>query len=180
MRGSVQERVETSLFGQWVLSALLVFTIAAVAIWNLPESGLKRAGVAVVEPYANATGLAQSWNVFAPDPPRLTMEIYARVRYADGTSELWRPPKGDAVIGHYRTYRWWKWVESARIDDNQFLWEPTAAWAAAHVDGQGRQPEQVELVRRWRDLAPPGSSQPDGDWQEFTYFILKYDQAGAS
>lgn len=177
MTASVQERVEASPLGQWALSALVVVTIAAVAIWNLPDSGLKRAGVAVVRPYVAATGLDQSWNVFAPDPPRLSTEIYARVVYGDGTVAVWRPPKGDAVIGHYRTYRWWKWVESARIDANQFLWEPTATLAVSQVDHGGRTPARVELVRRWRDLAPPGSGQPDGAWQEFTYFILRYEQA---
>ncbi len=180
MTGSVQERVEASPLGQWMLSALLVFTLFTVAVWNMPDSALKQDVIPVAQPYLNATGLSQSWAVFAPDPPRLTLGIFARIHYTDGSTAVWRPPRGDAVVGHYRTYRWWKWVESARLDSNRFLWEPTAAWVAETYDHGGRLPAQVDLVREWRDLLAPGSGRESNAVREYTYFTLKYDRSGPS
>lgn len=170
---------ETAVVTQWVLSALLVFVLAATVVWNMPDSGLRRGITPLVTPVMNATGLHQSWVVFAPDPPRLTFEIVARIDYADGTSALWRTPKGGALVGHYRTYRWRKWMESARLDSNHDLWEPAARWVARTYNHEGRTPTQVQLVRRWRELPPPGSTGHDEPGREYTFFTLSLPVGGS-
>lgn len=161
---SLQERLEGSVAGRRFLSLALVLTLAAVVAWNLPQSPLREATLPVVEPYVRIAGLDQTWNLFAPDPPRVTFEVIARIDYADGTSDTWRPPRND---------RWRKWLGAVRLDRNMSLWSPTAAWIAGSHDHDGRRPVTVTLVRRGRDLLPPGSGAPEPDWQEFPFFTYR-------
>lgn len=158
---------------QWVVSVLLIIVLAAVVVWNLPDSGLRRSIIPVVTPLMRATGLNQSWTVFAPDPPRLSLEVVARIDYSDGTSAQWRPPEGGTLVGPYRTYRWRKWAGLARLDTNRKLWGSTATWVAENLDHRGRTPIHVHLVRRWRELPPPGSrGQYESGKSEYTFFTL--------
>ncbi len=161
---SLQERLESSPAGRRVLSAVLVFTLAAVGAWNLPPSALRDATRPVVEPYVRTVGLDQVWNLFAPDPPRTTFEVLARIEYADGTSSTWRAPRND---------RWRKWLGAVRLDRNMSLWIPTAAWIAGHHDHGGRRPVTVTLVRRGRELAPPGSGAGDPEGEEYPFFTYR-------
>lgn len=168
---SVQERLEASVAGRWLLSALLAFTLAAVVSWNLPPSALREAARPVVEPYVRVLGLDQSWNLFAPDPPRATFEVLARIDYADGSSDTWRAPRND---------RWRKWVGAVRLDRNISFWAPTAAWIARSHDHDGRRPVTVTLVRRGRELRPPGSGTPEAELQEFPFFTYRVPGEGGA
>lgn len=161
---SLQERLESSRAGRSLLSVLLVLTVAAVAAWNLPPSALREAALPVVEPYVRTLGLDQTWNLFAPDPPRATFEVLARVDYADGSWGEWRPPRND---------RWRKWLGAIRLDRNMPLWAPTAAWIAASHDHDGRRPVTVTLVRRGHPLPPPGSGGAEPTWEELPFFTYR-------
>lgn len=164
---SRQQRLESSRAGRQLLSMFLVVTVCAIVVWNLPGSEVRQAALPVVEPYVNTVGLDQRWNLFAPNPPRRTFEVVARISYADGSMALWRPPRND---------RWRKWLGWIRVKEHQSLWEPTASWIAGHHDGGGRQTVRVELVQRWRDLSPPGDGLSDPPWQERSFF--RYDLPG--
>lgn len=166
---SLQERLESSRAGRSLLSVLLVLTLAAVAAWNLPSSALRQAALPVVEPYVRTLGLDQTWNLFAPDPPRATFEVLARIDYADGSWGEWRPPRND---------RWRKWLAAIRLDQNMALWEPTAAWIAGNHDSGGRRPVTVTLVRRGQVLPPPGSGAVTPAPQDVPFFT--YEVPGAS
>jgi hypothetical protein len=167
---SLQERLETSATGRWLLSVVLVLTLAAVAAWNLPPSALREVALPVVEPYVRTIGLDQRWNLFAPDPPRATFEVLARIDYADGSRGEWHPPRND---------RWRKWLGAVRLDRNQRLWEPTAAWITGHHDHDGRRPVTVTLVRRGRVLPPPGSGVAQPALQEVPFFTYQVPGRGA-
>ena len=162
----LQQRVENSPAGRRVLSALLAVVVAVVIGWNLPPSRLREALSPVVEPVVGVLGLEQRWNLFAPNPPRRTYEVTARITYADGGLALWEPPTND---------RWRKWLGAARSSQNRVLWEPTAAWIARHHDGAERNAVRVELIRRWRDLPPPGNPVVELPWQEEIFYT--YDVA---
>jgi hypothetical protein len=116
-----------------------------------------------VEPFVNAAGLDQRWNLFAPDPPRRTLEVVARIEYTDGSLALWRSPRND---------RWRKWLSTIPSGRSRRLWQPTAAWIAAHHDDGGRQTRRVELILRRRDLPEPGSEilLAENLWQESLFF----------
>jgi hypothetical protein len=168
---SLQERVEGSAGGRWLVSAFLVVTLAALTVWNLPASEVKRVALPLAQPYISATGLNQTWNLFAPDPLRHSRELVAHVHYAEGPPESWRPPQGGPWFAPYRTYRWYAEVARLRLDRSEPWWEPFAAWVARIHERPGRQPVRVELVRRWQEVAPPGGG-PQGPWKEFTFYTL--------
>jgi hypothetical protein len=167
---SPQERLEASSSGRLLLSILLALTVGSIVVWNLPESEIRQLAEPVVEPYVNAAGLDQRWNLFAPNPPRRTYEVVARIEYVDGSGALWKSPRND---------RWRKWLGVIRNERSRRLWEPTAAWIAGHHDDGGRRTARVELIVRARDLPPPGSDLPDQAWEEevlFTYEVPEADQ----
>jgi hypothetical protein len=168
---NLQERLETSAAGRAAISVFIAATVASVVAWNLPESELKRDALEVARPYVLATGLNQNWGVFAPDPRRQSLEVVADVRYADGARETLTLPRGGRVLGGYWDYRWRKWMEGARTDEHDDLWEPTAAWFARRAAADGRRPVSVTLVRRWRDNLPPGFG--SGPAQEYAYYTYE-------
>jgi len=171
---TVQETLEKSIAGRVLLSVGVLIVVASLVIVNLPESQLRRDVVRPARAIAIGTSLEQSWGVFAPDPRRQVIELEARLRFADGTTRVWHPPSSGRSWGAYRTYRWRKWVENARSDDNKSLWEPTALFAARQFAHAGRFPVTVSLVRRWYDLAPPGAVHAGhAPWQEFSYYTVQ-------
>lgn len=164
----MQERLEASPLGRAALSVFLAVTVGAIVLWNLPTSELREVAVPVVQPYVNAAGLDQRWNLFAPNPPQRTYEVVARIQYRDGSQALWRSPRND---------RWRKWLGVIRNDRSRRLWKPTAAWIASHHDDGGRRTEQVELILRYRDLPPPGRAMPQMVWDEKVFLTYQVPEA---
>ena len=166
--------MEKSVAGRVVLSVCFLIVLASLVVVNLPESQLRRDLVRPARAIAIGTSLEQSWGVFAPDPRRQVIELEARLRFADGTTRVWHPPSSGRTWGAYRTYRWRKWIENARSDDNKALWAPTALFAARQLAHGGRFPVTVTLVRRWYDLPPPGGVHAHhSPWQEFSYYTVQ-------
>ncbi len=140
---------------------------------NLSQSGLQDWLARLVKPVRNGLGLDQTWGVFSPDPRSRVYGFEARIRYGDGTSEVWHWPRGDPLISEYRSYHWQKWAEQVRLDDESLLWRPFAEWLARTHNSTGRHPTDVTLVRRWFDLNPPGSHPSHGPWHAYTFFTLQ-------
>jgi hypothetical protein len=174
----VQQRLESSTAGRIAISVFLAFTVFSLVVWNLPTSEIKRKSLKVVRPYITLTSLDQNWGVFSPDPRRISIDIVARVRYADGGGgETLHIPRGNDVYGAYWDYRWWKWAEWIRQDAQDQLWKPAALWFARKAAAGGRQPIEVVLVRRWYDLLPPGPGPSRGPWQEHVFYTLNLTPA---
>jgi hypothetical protein len=174
MRAPLQERLEARPTGRLLISAFLVATLAALCVTNLPESRLRREAMKPAGPFLRATGLDQDWRVFAPDPRQTSLRLEARIRYEDGRVATWRPPSGGDVAGAYWDYRWRKWLENAIQDANRkVLWKPAALFAANEMEGSGRVPTTVTLIRRWQDLRPPGVPGADAkSWQRYAFYTL--------
>ena len=176
----MQERFESTVVGRVAISVFLIVTLLALVFWNLPESELKRQSFKVVRPYITALSIEQNWGVFAPDPRRQTIDIFARVSFADGTEETFGIPRGDDLVGGYWDYRWWKWAEWVRLDAYSDLWRPAALWFARRAAADGRRPIRVTLVRRWYDLLPPGGGPERTEWQEESFYTLPLTAGGNS
>jgi hypothetical protein len=168
----VQQRLESTGAGRIAISVFVLFTVFSVVVWNLPTSEVKTKALKVVRPYITLTSLDQNWGVFSPDPRRISIDMVARVRSADGTEMTLRVPRGNYVYGAYWDYRWWKWVEWIRQDAQEQLWKPAALWFARKAASEGKRPTQVVLVRRWYDLLPPGPGPSRGPWHEFPFYTL--------
>jgi hypothetical protein len=171
----LQELLEARPGGRLLISAFILVTLAAVCITNLPESRLRREAMKAAEPFLGATGVDQNWRVFAPDPRQTSLRLEARVRYADGSSAVWRPPAGGDLVGAYWDYRWAKWLENVTQDANRkVLWKPAALFIVRQMRGLGKRPRQVTLTRRWQDLRAPGAPGPDlRGWRSYDFYTLR-------
>ena len=108
--------------------------------------------------------------MFAPEPRKFSVGLYARVSYADGREEIWAPPARGQLLAPYRTYRWQKFVERARADDNPQLWEATARWLTREL---GPGVVKVVLVRTFQEAVTPGSGGVRKRPAEFSYYTLR-------
>ncbi len=155
-----------------MLSALIVVTLIAIVVSNLPSSELRAQLLRPAQPYLNATGLDQNWAVFAPDPRRVVIDVSALVKFDDGRTANWRFPHEGSLIGAYRDYRWRKWEEYLISPSNARLWKPAALWAASQEARPGHRVARVTLLERYALLAPPGVTPTVGPDQQRTIYTL--------
>lgn len=180
IKGGLQRRLETSSTGRALISALILFTLAAMLLSNLPASELRRTGMKVFDPYLDATGLHQNWNLFAPDPRRSTLQLEARITFDDGSTTVWHPPTGDPFVGVYRTFRWRKWAGNVLASSNESLLQPTADWIARMHTKDGKIPVEVVLVKRSYVAPPLGSGKPSKQpWRESVLLTVQYEDGAA-
>lgn len=176
---SLQERIEESALGKVVISGFILFILGALLVSNLPASELKRTADPMFRAALGATGLRQSWNLFAPKPRWTTEQLEARLTYGDGTTILWRPPTSDPVIGAYRAYRFRKWMHNV-LGNNRVLWQPAAEWIARNHQRNGEWPREVALVKKTFIAPPPGSGRTERpDWEERTFFVARFEPNGS-
>lgn len=175
----LQERFESTAAGRVAISLLIVASLAFVVAENLPRSSLRHDVLVPGQPYLNAVGLDQHWEVFAPNPRKQVIDLVSRVTFSDGSQAVWRLPDRGALVGAYSDYRWRKWLENAIADANRPLWRPLALWTARRVSTGGKRPVRVTLIRRFYDLLPPGSRPDRGPWKEFAYYTLALPQGAA-
>lgn len=161
-RMSFLERLESGPNGRAVLTGIIIVTLGAMMISNLPDSTLRRTALPIVKPLLDSTGLNQNWNLFAPNPRRSTLRLEARIRYADGTTTIWRTPISDALFGEYRAFRWRKWASYVVSDRQKDLRPVAAVWIARIHARDGKTPVRVELFKQWYYAPKPGS----GDFRQ--------------
>lgn len=159
--------------------SLIGLAVAIGALWivgpNMPASPM-RAQVDTLWRPAELIGLEQSWGVFSPNPRNQSLDVRARVEHDDGTIEFWDVPDHEPIVGATREYRWQKWQERVRLDENEALWDPTAEWIAREFERDGVAPRRVELVRRWIDHGPlTEDGTVDDGWNEFRFHVWERD-----
>jgi hypothetical protein len=163
----MQERLEAGRVGRLLISVFVACTVAALVVWNMPGSKLRREAMRLAEPYVTAVGLDQNWSVFAPDPYRDSFRLVVRATYADGTRGTWEVPEGGAALGAYWDFRWGKWAEWT-LTGNVELCRGTALYAANVLAEEGREPVRLDVVARRRPNARPGVEPAHGAWTETT------------
>ncbi|HVE47152.1 MAG TPA: hypothetical protein VNA57_10460 [Acidimicrobiales bacterium] len=170
----MQEKLESTRWGRVLLSVVLTVVLCAVLVVNLPPSHTRDTQMKVFRPILSSTGLRQNWGVFAPNPPRSTREFLARIDYADGTSEAWRPPKGGKGLSAYRYYRWRKLSDAAQSrNDRAVLWRPLARWIAREHGREGARVVRVQFIRQRLATPAPGTDQRSR-WRSNTYYTLEF------
>ena len=159
---SLQERVEANPTGRAAITGLIIVTLGAMLISNLPPSTLRETALPIVKPLLDTTGLNQNWNLFAPNPRKSTLRLEARITYQDGSTSVWRTPISDQLVGEYRAFRWRKWASYVVSNTRRFLWAPTAVWLARIHSRDGKVPVRVELYKQTYTAPKLGS----GDFKQ--------------
>lgn len=164
-----REWLERSPLGQVLLSVVMLVVIACIVLWNLPPGRPHDAVRPVAGAVIQGVGLEQDWALFSPDPRSFDVGVYATLTHRGGRISRWVPPHNGHYLAPYRTYRWQKYVERLRADDNSSMWEPTARWVAAQG---GKDVVKVVLTRTFRDVVAPGDSKPRPPTGSYDFFTL--------
>lgn len=162
--------LEGTRVGRVGINALLLITLASIAVVNLPASALRDDLGRLTTPVVDATGLDQNWAVFS-EPRTLSAYVYGVVEFADGSTTTVGIDTSPGP-GAYADYRWQKYEEVIRPDDGAPFWPDYARYLARQVPDGGPEPVQVSLVRRWSESNPPGPGPARGPWQADTFFVL--------
>lgn len=167
------ERLESSRSGRAAISLFVVVVVASIVVSSMTNGSLKPALLRHDQKLLALMGLDQRWDIFAPDPRRRVFDVWARIAYADGRTESWRPPRGVAVVGGYWDGRWRKWIDSAMLGGpRSLLWPGLAGWLARERGDSGRRPVRVTLVGRSYDQRPPGATPLRGPWSDLVVYRL--------
>ena len=169
-RPGLQSRLESSTPGRLLISLFAAAVVFTVLVVNLPDSKLKDHLLVPFGPVLRASGLDQNWGVFS-DVRKVSVYVEGRVQDADGSTTV-TPIPSRSGIAAFSDYRWQKYEEQVRLDDNRHLWVPYATWLADRARAQGRNPVRVSLVRRFADTLPPGPGPERKPYQSFTFFEL--------
>ena len=168
----MQAKLESSPVGRALISLVVLAAVVVVLVVNSPNSLIKTwlldHGVART---LRLTGLDQNWGVFS-DVRRLSVYVEGRVDDADGSAAVIELPHRPGLAA-FADYRWHKYGEQLRLDDNSRLWEPYARLLADRERARGRTPVRVTLVRRFADTLPPGPGPERKDWTRFTFYTLE-------
>lgn len=166
MGARIPRRPPLLRFRMALVNAFVAFHLVAIAAWLAPPGWLLRDRVAaLVGPYLNAVGLAQSWGMFSPDPPRFNPTITASLRYADGRTRTWAVPPLDGAGELERTQKWryrrWSWHLVAQDDPR--LWADAARWVVRRHGSDPANPAvAVALKVRTVPIPPPGGGAAAG------------------
>ena len=149
-----------------LLSALFAALVAAILVWNLPDSRFRRALLPAARPLVLGLGLQQHWEVFSPNPPGHSEYVDVVVRRQGGGDVRTTLPGSDPFLGALRDYRWRKWARRMSEDRRQQLWSSAAAWFARRHGPA----ESVVLHRRASATPEPGAARR---WKTFPFFELR-------
>src|SRR3546814_4513463 len=82
------------------------------------------------------------------NPRSTSLDLEARITYADGSTDTWQVPEGSPIGTNLRYYRWRKWLERIRSDSYRGLWRATAEWVAdEHSGGPSRSEEHTSELQ---------------------------------
>jgi len=142
------------------VNAFIVAYASAVVAWSIPvpaQPGLVRALDRWLAPAMLASGLWQSWDMFAPDPLAVDVSVEAEVHRADGSRTTWEFPRMETLgyLERYRRERFRKWRERVRLDAYAIVWPDTARFVARQLSRPEAPARSVELRRRWTPIPAP-------------------------
>jgi hypothetical protein len=152
---SIGQRFEASPLGEAAISGLIVVVLLTGVVWSMPDAEVKRRLAPVLQPVASATGLEQSWRMYAPEPQRRQEFLDVRVTMANGVQRVWTNPRGDRVVGAFAWYHWQKVKENVVHDPASRV--GVAHWIVHRLAGRSERAVRVQMILRTESLPAPGT-----------------------
>jgi hypothetical protein len=164
---TLRQRLENSLLGRALISAVVSVVLLISIVWNLPDSAIKDAFTPPLEPIASATGLNQRWQMYAPNPIQRLEFVDIHVTMADGTNRVWAMREDHPFVGQFSWYHWQKLKE-------QSIRQPSiragiAHWAVRQLTAPSEHPVRVRMIFHAQDNPAPGHFGPLASAQEILY-----------
>jgi uncharacterized membrane protein YphA (DoxX/SURF4 family) len=153
--------------GRFLVGGLLIWHIAAVAVWLLPDKDCleswRNPARQVFTKYLTTTQTDQGWGMFAPNPPR--SNVFLKVLVTDADGEVW-DMRTDVYAAERKPIPWiWndrmrkmnRRIIGGESGNTQWYRKWYARWHCRQwqMDHEGQIPEKVELVKVWYSIPPP-------------------------
>jgi hypothetical protein len=147
------------------INLFLIFHLATILCWSMPlNSRLVTIARPLIAPYMGWSGLAQGWNLFAPNPLALNTRVEAEITYRDGQKGLWKfpLPQDYGYAKRYSMERIHKFSFDSLLNDKFALLRPDAARYIVRLNNNiiDNPPATLTLVSYRSKIAPPGSQAP--------------------
>jgi hypothetical protein len=147
------------------INVFIVCHLSFIFCWALPlNTGILTNLRPKIAPYMVWSGLAQGWNLFAPNPLSLNSRLEAEISYSDGQKGVWKfpLPQNYGYIKRYTLERQHKFSLDSLLNNKFALLRPDAARYIARLNNKGdNRPVSVTFVSYRSQIAPPGSNQPE-------------------
>ncbi len=167
-----------------LISGFILFHLIAIIAVSVPSVSLllSRTKGATAQ-YLLWSGLWQSWNMFAPQPPTFNFTLSAEVIRRSGQITWWTlpVPRDSGYARQYVIERYRKWgADNLRRAGDSALW-PDAARFVAHINNnRSDPPATIRLFRDWQMIPPveSGPHAPRSRWYAqlfFTYAVQPRD-----
>jgi hypothetical protein len=157
------QTLESRAYLRGAISAFILFHLVAITCWAIPTNFWLVQGVKeLVRPYMLWTGLFQSWDTFAPNPPVVNSFVKAVVVTQDGRLHVWAFPRMEELSysQRYGKERYRKFAEVILQQNNAALWPDIAKHIARLFNSQTDPPAKVLLIQYQADITP---------WADETY-----------
>jgi hypothetical protein len=144
------------------LNIFLVFHLAALFFWGMPDNPFRNRMIRPVEKYMLFTGLWHIWGMFAPTPLRFHFDVQAIVKFRDGKEKTWVAPRMEefSVWERAPKERYRKWRERIRSEEFAMVWPDTARYIARQLNTDpANPPVEVQLKRYWVEIPRPNRRQ---------------------
>jgi hypothetical protein len=164
---TIGQRFETSRFGEAVISCVVVVVLLIGVVWSLPDAEIKSWLTRLLQPVASATGLEQSWRMYAPEPLQRLEFLEVRVTMANGVQRVWTNPRGDRVVGAFAWYHWQKVKENVVHDPGSRA--GVAHWVVHRLTGRSERAVRVQMILRIESLPAPGTNVSPVRGEEILY-----------
>lgn len=138
-----------------IINIFILFYMAAIMLWVCPSSRTKNALIKPINDHILYTGVWQGFAVFAPDPRKFNLKIFATIKFDDGTETIWRFPTMEnlGIFNRYCKEHYRKFTNDC-LNYNDSLWPDCARWIARQHDGKQKHPVSVSLTRTFADIPP--------------------------
>jgi hypothetical protein len=163
----------SSAFFRGAISTFIVFHLIAITCWAAPTSFWLVAGIrGLVRPYMLWSGLFQSWDTFAPNPPNANSYVKAAVVTEDHHIHVWAFPRMEELSYSQRYFkeRYRKFSEVMLQPSSAAILPDIAKHIARSFNSPTDPPEKVLLVQYQTDITPGADETRKPTPKEFAFY----------